>query len=180
MDINDIHENLKFTIERENQQNQLPFLDTLITRKSNRFISTLYTKPTDTGLTMNYHALAPLKYKKVVVFGLVHRIYRACSTWESFHDSIVKVKNLLHNNQYPPVFHENLIEEILTKILKKRTPDETIDENKDENENKEQKLFFVEYRGKISEKFETSLKRCEAPVDFYIEKIKKYFTSFKS
>ena len=65
----------------------------------------------------------------------------------------------MHNNQYPPVFNENLIEEILTKILKKRTPDETVDENKDENENKEQKLFFVEYRGKISEKFETSLKK---------------------
>ena len=39
---------------------------------------------------MNYHALAPRRYKQSVVAGFVHRIYRAYSTWKNFHDSLQK------------------------------------------------------------------------------------------
>ena len=37
-----------------------------------------------------YHALASNEYKLLVVSGLVHRIYRPCSSWKHVHD---KVKN---------------------------------------------------------------------------------------
>ena len=77
--INNYHPNLKFTIERE-EEASLPFLDMRITREGGRLTSSWYTKPTDTGLTMNYHALAPRKYKKSVVSGIVHRIFNACSS----------------------------------------------------------------------------------------------------
>ena len=62
--------------------------------------STWYTKPTDTGLVMNFYALAPKKYKKSVVSGFVHRIYRACSSWSYFHQSLEKAKKILRENQY--------------------------------------------------------------------------------
>jgi len=50
------------------------------------------TKATETGLIMNYHALAPVKYKRSVVSGLIHRIIDAFSTWEHFYESLMKVK----------------------------------------------------------------------------------------
>ena len=46
---------------------------------------------TDTGLTMNFHALAPRKCKKSVVSGFFYRIYRACSTWKCFHQGLEHV-----------------------------------------------------------------------------------------
>ena len=69
-DINELHPSLKFTMERE-VDGLLPFLDMLIQRDNNKLNSTWYTKPTDTGLVMNYHALAPKRYKRSVVSGLV-------------------------------------------------------------------------------------------------------------
>lgn len=63
----------------------LPFLDMLI-KRNKAFVRVV--DPTDTGLTMNYNAmnynvLAPTKYKKSVVSGLVHRLHQACSSWFS-------------------------------------------------------------------------------------------------
>jgi len=46
------------------------------------------------GLNMNYHTLAPKKYKRSVVAGLVHRIHRSCSTWLNFNESLVKAKTV--------------------------------------------------------------------------------------
>ena len=79
-EINRIHPSLKFTIERE-EGNSIPFLNMKISRMEEKLSSTWYTKSTDTGLTMNFHALAPIKKKRSVVAGLVHRIHRACSSW---------------------------------------------------------------------------------------------------
>ena len=75
-----------------------------------------YRKPTDTGLTLNCHALAPLKWKRSVVIDFIHRIYRACS-WGHFHDSITEAKDGLINNQYPLNFVESLINSTLKSIL---------------------------------------------------------------
>ena len=90
-EINNYHPSLKFTMEKEND-NSIPFFDMKIIHKDNKLSSTWYTKPTDTGLTMNFHAVAPVQYKKSVVTGFIHRIYNACSLWKHFHDSVQKRK----------------------------------------------------------------------------------------
>ena len=81
-EIDNLHPSLQFTIERETNSS-IPFLDMRIKRINGTLEST---KPIDTGLTMNYHVLAPWRYKGSVVAGLVHRIWRWCSTWSNFHD----------------------------------------------------------------------------------------------
>ena len=48
-EINNLHSNLKFTIEVE-KEGKLPFLDLQIIHESNELKSTWYIKPTDTGL----------------------------------------------------------------------------------------------------------------------------------
>ena len=71
-EINNYYPSLKFTIETENE-GSLPFLDMLIIRLAGKLSSTWYNKPTDTGLVMNYHSLAPKKYKRSVVAGFVYK-----------------------------------------------------------------------------------------------------------
>ena len=93
-EMNSLHPSLKFTIERETN-GTIPFLDMEIMNIEGHLSSTWYNKPIDTGLILNYHALAPKRYKRSVVSGFVHRIYRACSTWEHFHKSIEKANAYL-------------------------------------------------------------------------------------
>ena len=57
-EINTLHPSLKFTVEKE-VNNCLPFLDMNIINENGKLSSAWYTKPTATGLTLNFHSLAP-------------------------------------------------------------------------------------------------------------------------
>ena len=114
--IQGLHHCLSFTHELESN-GKLPFLDMMINNENGKLSSSWYRKPTATDLTLNFHALAPLKYKRSVVSSFVYRIYRACSSWKSFHESLNEAKVILIKNQYPPSFIENIIYNTLNKFL---------------------------------------------------------------
>ena len=62
---NNLHPNLSFTSEYQNPiDKSLVYLDMRMFNNEGHISSTWYTKPTDTGLVMNFFALAPKKYKK--------------------------------------------------------------------------------------------------------------------
>ena len=132
--------------------------------------STWYTKTTDTGLTMNFHALAPDRYKRSVVSGMVNRILRACSTWKALQESLEKSKKILANNQCPSLFFDPIIKKCLTNTLIKNVQEEESEPEVDE----EYKMLFVQYRGRFSEKCERSLKKMKAPCKliFTLRKVK--------
>jgi len=121
-----------------------------------------YRKPTDTGLTLNFHSLAPFKYKKSVLIGFVYRIYNSCSNWQNIHKSLEEAKLILVKNQYPPDLIDNVFHDTLHRILK---PDECDNETNDvvdelddnaclfKVEEKDKFNFFLNYRGKITEKY---------------------------
>ena len=143
-DINTLHESLTFTRERE-KDGPLPMLDMSILNEGGHLSSTWYCKASATGLIMNYHALAPKKYKRAVVSGFVHRIYRSCSNWKNVHESVERAKGILKMNQYPPRFYEPIINDTLTRII---APEEIT--KKDEKEPTKPYLVFLQYRGKCS------------------------------
>ena len=110
---------------------------------------------------MNFHSLAPVKYKRSVVSGMIHRIHRACSTWNNFHESLIKAKQILTNNQYPESFFEPLIKQTLEKII--RATKTSIEDNELDNNEDELCLLFLQYRGKITDQYIQSLKILKAP-----------------
>ena len=107
-EINALHSNLKFSLDVKSE-GKIPFLDLCINHVNDKLSSTWCCKPTDTGMIMNYHELAPKCYKRSIVEGFVHRVYRACSSWENFHDSVEKVKMILERNQHPQDFYDSII-----------------------------------------------------------------------
>ena len=153
-EINSFHPCLKFTIERE-VNGELPFLDMKVIRTEGKLSSTWYTKPTDTGLIMNFHSVSPLKYKKSVVTGFVYRIYYACSSWKHFHESLTKAKSILDKNQYPKSFYESLIHRSLEKII--------VQPEKPEEEEEVTHKLFLQYRGQVTEDYMKALKRINVP-----------------
>ena len=44
------------------------------------------------GVTLNFHARAPVRYKKSVVRSFVNRIYNSSSNWSHFHEGLTKAK----------------------------------------------------------------------------------------
>ena len=172
-EINNFHPCLKFTIEKE-VNGELPFLDMKVLRSNGKLSSTWYTKPTDTGLIMNFHAVSPIKYKKSVVTGFVHRIYRACSSWKYFHESLTKAKSILDQNQYPKSFYEPLINRSLDRIINQV-------EKPDDEEETTHKMF-LQYRGQVTEDYLKALNRIKAPckVILTLRKMKTVLPSLKS
>ena len=100
----------------------------------------------------------------------MYRIYRACSSWKSFHESLSEAKVILIKNQYPPSFIENIIYNTLNKIFKSDNVDvstdndETLNSSIDDSSNnsfeldpnacinvfadKDKFKLFINYRGK--------------------------------
>ena len=129
----------------------------LLIHIGNHICSTWFTKATDTGLMINFHALAPNKFKRSMIVGMVHRIYKACSHWQYITESLTKAKAMLKANQYPEEYIERTISETLTNIIEKQNKEQ--DQNKDEEKKKEDILFFVNFRGKITEEYCKQLKK---------------------
>ena len=176
--INKFHPALQFTMERE-KDGSLPFLDMKIVNSNGKLSSTWYHKPTDTGLIMNFHSLAPKRYKRSVVSGFVHRIYRACSSWQNIHESIEKAKRVLEQNQYPPEFYGPIINQTLTNIFEDRKLNKG--PTKKESDTKDTFMLFLQYRGKCSEAYARALHRINAPcrIVFTLRKLKTIMPSLK-
>ena len=92
-----------------------------------------YTKPTNNGVTLNFNAIAPMKFKRSVVTSFVYRIYNACSNWRNFHESMEKARQTLLENCYPNEYITSVIHDTLERIL--------IDNNKNNGERKGQKFL---------------------------------------
>ena len=150
LQINALHENLQFTHEME-ENHRLPYIgmEIIPDPKTGVLSSTWYTKPTDTGLIMNYHAVAPRRYKHSVVAGFVHRIHRACSSWSNFHDSLEKAKHILERNQYPPTFYNPIIRQTLEKILTK-PPVASVESSSQSSTEPAKFRLNIQYRGKCT------------------------------
>ena len=129
---------------------------------------------------MNYHAMAPKRYKRSVVSGFVHRIHRACSSWGNFHTSIEKAKRVLEKNQYPPTFYEPIIRQAINDVLKVPSEEHPAPQTKTSN-TIERKQLITQYRGKCTEEYARALHKIEAPcvIVMTLRKLKTVLPSLK-
>ena len=64
--LNSLDESIQFTFEME-EENKLIFLDVMIIRNTNCTINTtVYRKPTNTDIYINWHSHSPLQWKKTI------------------------------------------------------------------------------------------------------------------
>ena len=111
--LNNLHPNIKFTKEDESANN-LAFLDVLITRDTDGTLFTsVYRKPTFSGLYMKYDSFIPLQFKKCLVFGLLMRAWRICSSQPNFYNDVGKIRQLLLANGFPLRFINLIIKRFM-------------------------------------------------------------------
>ena len=135
---------------KREKDSSLAFLDTMIINNKRSLSFTWYHKPTDTGLVMNFHSLASNSYKISVVSGFVYLVYRACSTWKHFHDSLEKAKRALEQNQYPPKFYGPIVHETLTIILSRGSDSDDQCNDSEEGSQQEMEIKIKDTRKSFS------------------------------
>ena len=93
----------------------LPFLDIQLDISNNCLNTTVYRKPTYTGLILNYKAPCPLQWKRGLINTLINRAYIVCSSWSNFHNEMNKLINIFKQNGYPTFFIYRSIKQYLDK-----------------------------------------------------------------
>ena len=137
--MNTKHKNIKFTIELERKK-KIPFLDVLISRKSMGYMTTIYRKPTFTGVYLNWMSLTAKSYKIGLIKCLLNRAWKICSNYELFHLEVLKTKAILRKNEYPC----SVIDKEIKKFMNRKYPDASakVGPAEDSNLNKN-KIYLV-------------------------------------
>ena len=103
---NSVHPNLQFTCEPETIDGTISFLDVLVSRNSDSTaVTSVYRKPTWSGLYTNFFSFVPVKYKSGLVRTLFDRARKICSV-SSLPDEETLLFNTLRDNGYPEEFIE--------------------------------------------------------------------------
>ena len=109
------HQNINFTVEKENI-GSLSFLDVKICRKNGKFVTSVYRKPTFSGVFTNYESFIPTYQKRGLLHTLLHRSFSICCDFKTFHFEIDHLKNILIKNNYLLNFIDSCIKSFLNKL----------------------------------------------------------------
>ena len=116
--LNSKHNNIRFTYEIENN-GKLPFLDVLVTRTNDGITTSVYRKPSFTGLGTNYMSFIPRIFKINAIKTLLYRCYTISSDWFIFHNEVKYLTNFFLNNGFPRNVIDNCVSKFLNHTYKK-------------------------------------------------------------
>ena len=138
--LNGKHGNIKFTMEKS-ENGVLNFLDVKVSN-NDLFLTSVYHKPTFTGLLTNFRSFVPVDYKKRLVLTLTDRIYKINNTWNGFHNDIKTLGHYLSRNLFPKQFFERNVKKYLNHKFS--------GDKKDKEKTSERRYFRLPYLGKKS------------------------------
>ena len=117
--LNSRHRAIEFTYETE-KDNSIPFLNIKITKCNQSFKTTVYRKPTFTGLTMKFDSACNNKFN--ILSGFIHRAYRICNNPYDLNLELENVTRILSQNKFPLQYVKNGISKTLAKLKDKPEP----------------------------------------------------------
>ena len=109
--LNGLHKALKFIMESE-EEGQLPFLDVLVMKEAGKFATTIYRKPTFTGLYTRWDSYCATSQKIALLRSLTQRGKKICSP-QHLGNEITKLKSIFSINGYP----EPIVDRVMRHVL---------------------------------------------------------------
>ena len=113
------HPNINFTSEEESH-NSLPFLDVHVRRNNNKYITSVYRKPTFSGVYTNYDSFIPASYKSSLLSTLLYRAFSICSSWDRIHTEFETIRSVMLRNGFPVELIDRGITSFLSRLHKPR------------------------------------------------------------
>ena len=100
--INSIDPNIKFTVEGNQENGAIPFLDTLVKPEADNSLSIrVYHKPTHTDQYLRWDSHHNLAANYSVIAILTHRAKSVCTTPELLNEELQHLKEALARCKYP-------------------------------------------------------------------------------
>ena len=96
--------------------NRLSFLDIEIIREKDKFTTTIYRKPTLSGIYSNFKSFLPSGYKFGMIYILVYKCFRICSNWTQFLTELTFLGVIFQKNGYPVNFINKCFKKFLNNI----------------------------------------------------------------
>ena len=115
--INNLHENIKFTMEEESN-GELAFLDTSLKRNNGEISVLVYRKLTHTDQYLHYSSHHQTSCKESVVSSLFNGTYSIITNKDDLHKENARIKQVLKDNGYQ--------ETIISKIFKRITSNHSL------------------------------------------------------
>ena len=114
--MNSRHTNMKFTLETETNKS-IPFLDVRVNKNGNTFSTSVYRKPTSTGLGFNFLSFTDKIFKMNSIKTLLNRAYNICSTYTNLDKEIKYLRTYFVNNRFPLALFETILHNFLNSRL---------------------------------------------------------------
>ncbi|XP_068704786.1 uncharacterized protein [Montipora foliosa] len=112
--LNSIDPHILFTIEEESDQ-QIAFLDTLVSRKDNTITIDVYRKATHTDRYLEFSSHHDKRHKISTAETLLHRAIKLPSTPQGKNTEINHVFDALRANNYPSFVISNILKQKFSK-----------------------------------------------------------------
>ena len=113
------HKNIDFIVEQENF-GSISFLDVKICRKNGKFVTSVYRKPTFSGVFTSYESFILTYQRRGLLYTLLHRRFSICCDFKAFHFVFDHLKTILIKNNYPLNFIDTCITSFLNKLYTPR------------------------------------------------------------
>ena len=113
--LNECHPSISFTMELASN-NKLPFLGMEITKNGCQLSTSVYRKPTNTGLLLHFHSHVDRRYKTSLLRTMVDRAYRLSSTKELFELECKELRSIFSKLKYP----NELVDSTILSFIKSK------------------------------------------------------------
>ena len=84
--------------------------------KNGKFVTSVYRKPTFSGILMNYESFIPTYQKRGLLHTLLNRSFTICCDFKTFHFEIDYLKTIFMKNNYPLNFIDSYIKSFLNNL----------------------------------------------------------------
>ena len=141
---------MSFSFEQE-INDKLSFLDVEVYRQQGKFVTTVYSKPTFSGVYTHFDSFLPEVYKVGMIYTLAYRCFNICSDWTKFHEELDFLKHVFLKNGYPLSFIDKCFKMVINKLVIKRPQITTVE--------KKTLILSLPYLGDISLQTRTKLRK---------------------
>ena len=149
--MNNQHPNMNFTSESE-LDNALAFLDVYVRREGNGFVTSVYRKPTFSGVYTNFDSYIPTSYKSGLVYTLLYRSYMICTKWHQVDKEFSKIRSFMLKNGYPSELFDRTLTFFLNKLYTTKPSSQSV-ESKVKNYQ-----IILPYLGSFTKRLEKRIK----------------------
>ena len=113
---------MQFTIEEE-ENDRLSFLDVLVTKQNCRDLDfRIFRKTSFTGLGTSYFSNICDKFRKNIIYTLIHKAYELSSTYKNFHLELQFLCEYFSQNGYPRLVFERIVNKFLNTKYRDKLP----------------------------------------------------------